>query len=41
MVGIGLKVHFSGILKHGQKALGIATLIFLLQILFSILLVQL
>ncbi len=41
MVGIGLKVHFSGILKHGQKALSIASLVFVLQILFGIFLIQL
>jgi len=41
MVGIGLKVHFSGILKNGQKALGVASLVFLLQIIFGILLIEL
>jgi len=35
MAGVGMKITFSSILKKGRAALGLATLIFLVQIVFS------
>ncbi len=40
MVGIGLKVSFSSILKNGKKALLVGSLVFLFQIIFGIILVE-
>lgn len=41
MVGIGLKVSFSSILKNGKKALLVGSLVFLFQIIFGIFLIEL
>ncbi len=41
MVGIGLKVSFSSILKNGIRALLVGSLVFLFQIIFGILLIEL
>ncbi len=40
MVGIGLKVSFSSILKNGKKALLVGSLVFLFQIIFGIILIE-
>jgi len=40
MVGIGLKVSFSSILKNGKKALLVGGLVFLFQVLFGIILIE-
>ena len=40
MAGIGLKVSFSSILKNGKKALLVGSLVFLFQIIFGIILIE-
>ncbi len=40
MVGIGLKVNFSSILKNGSKALLVGSLVFIFQIIFAISLIK-
>ena len=40
MVGIGLKVSFSSIIKNGKKALLVGSLVFLFQILLGIILIK-
>ncbi len=41
MVGIGLKVNFSSIVKNGSKALFVGSLVFSFQIIFALILIKL